>query len=153
MFIGLFLALSAAQLWPSLEFTALSVRAGVGYAFASGGFPLSDTAQVLLPGLLSDFSPLYVGLIPLGLALLGIIHSVTALTDVKTRHTPRSTPGDRSPAQSRLEQIAPLFFALLGTVALLVSYGNNGFLYPVFYRWAPGWAMFRGQERGVRGGL
>ncbi len=32
-------------------------------------------------------------------------------------------------------------------LALLASYGENGFLYPVLYRWAPGWSMFRGQER------
>ena len=42
---------------------------------------------------------------------------------------------------------AALFFAALALLALLVSFGNHGFLYPVLYRWAPGWALFRGQER------
>ena len=32
-------------------------------------------------------------------------------------------------------------------MALLLSYGGNGFLYPLFYRLAPGWNLFRGQER------
>jgi hypothetical protein len=30
---------------------------------------------------------------------------------------------------------------------LLLSYGGNGFLYPLFYWLAPGWNLFRGQER------
>ena len=32
-------------------------------------------------------------------------------------------------------------------IALLLSYGDNGFLYPLAYRYAPGWNLFRGQER------
>ena len=39
-FALLTLALCAAQLWPSLEFANLSVRARVDYDFVSGGFPL-----------------------------------------------------------------------------------------------------------------
>ena len=56
-----FLGLSAAQLLPSLEFAQLSVRANVEYAYVSGGFPLQDTWQMLLPGVLTVYSPLYVG--------------------------------------------------------------------------------------------
>ena len=134
LFYGSFLALSAAQMWPSLEFTGLSVRANVDYAFVSGGFPLSDTGQMLLPGVLSEFSPLYVGLIPLGLAVLAVIALIWR----------RPTRDGVAPAG---DARSALFFAALVALALLVSYGNHGFLYPVFYRWAPGWAMFRGQER------
>jgi Uma2 family endonuclease len=43
-----------------------------------------------------------------------------------------------------------VFFAVLALLALLVSFGNHGFLYPVLYRWAPGWALFRGQEHPTR---
>ena len=32
-------------------------------------------------------------------------------------------------------------------LALLLSYGGNGFLYPLFYWLVPGWNLFRGQER------
>jgi hypothetical protein len=32
-------------------------------------------------------------------------------------------------------------------LALLASFGDNGFLYPLLYRWWPGWGWFRGQER------
>ena len=71
IFYLLFLGLSAAQLWPSIEFMTLSVRVRVDYAFVSGGFPLRDTWQMLLPGIASFFSPLYVGLAALGLAIMG----------------------------------------------------------------------------------
>ena len=35
----------------------------------------------------------------------------------------------------------------MALLALLVSYGDEGFLYPLFYRFLPGWNLFRGQER------
>jgi hypothetical protein len=133
IFYGLFLGMSAAQLWPSLELVGLSVRANVDYAFVSGGFPLRDTWQMLLPGILSQFSPLYVGLIPLGLAVLGGV-TTFVLPNPRTPHGFGARAGGR-------------YFAILAGLALLVSYGNHGFLYPVFYRWAPGWGMFRDQER------
>ena len=135
MFFALFLGLSAAQLWPSLEFTALSVRANVDYAFVSGGFSTGDTWQMLAPGVVSQFSPLYVGLVALGLALLAVVTAVAALItgrDAADRHRGAYTV---------------LFFAVLAVLALLASYGSNGFLYPILYRLAPGWSMFRGQER------
>ncbi len=78
-FFALFLGLSAAQLWPSLEFTALSVRANVGYGFVSGGFLARDTLQVLAAGVLTQFSPLYVGLVALGLALLACADALASL--------------------------------------------------------------------------
>ena len=40
-----------------------------------------------------------------------------------------------------------LFFAGVGLFALLTTFGANGFLYPLLYRLAPGWSLFRGQER------
>ena len=155
-FYVLFSGLAAAQLWPSLEFTALSVRAGVGYAYVSGGFPLRDTAQMLLPGFLSTYSPLYVGLVPLGLALLGGAWAVRSVMPAVLRAAPTRFNGF-SASQPAVETAATaatqpawaiaLFFALLALLSLLVSYGHNGFLYPIFYRLAPGWAFFRGQER------
>jgi len=98
-FYAIFLALSAAQLLPSLEFAGLSVRANVDYAFVSGGFPLRDTWQMLLPGVVSTFSPLYVGLIPLGLALVGGVFGGRRTTDDGRRTTDdrRPTTDDRRP--------------------------------------------------------
>ena len=144
-FYGLFLALSAAQLLPSLEFAGLSVRANVDYAFVSGGFPLRDTWQMLLPGVVSTFSPLYVGLIPLGLALVGGVLCGRRTATTRRRTKDQGPRAERPPAAR--DRWAALFFAALAVLALLVSFGNHGFLYPVLYRWAPGWALFRGQER------
>jgi len=124
-FLLLTLGLSAAQLLPSLEFTRYSVRANVDYAFVSGGFPLQDSWQLLLPGVLTQFSPLYIGVIGLGLALIA------------------SVGGRAVPVRYNLH-----YFVLGVTLLfLLLAYGDNGVLYPLFYRWAPGWNLFRGQER------
>ena len=130
---GVALGLAAAQLLPSLEFVGLSVRADTAYAFVSGGFPLQDTWQLFLPGVLTVYSPLYVGVAALGLAVLALF-------------------GRRGGNGQMLE--APLslragvwFFGLLSLLALLAAYGGNGPLYPLLYHLAPGWNLFRGQER------
>jgi hypothetical protein len=138
----LFLALSAAQLWPSLEFTQYSVRANVDYTFVSGGFPLSDTWQMLVPGVLTTFSPLFVGSVALGLALLGLAGAVGAWGGL---FRDQSVPA-RTVSRAQMRACA-MFFATLGILALLVSFGDGAFLYPLFYRWLPGWNLFRGQER------
>jgi hypothetical protein len=126
-FLFLTLALGAAQLWPSLEFTRLSVRANVAYAFVSGGLPVQDTWQLLLPGVLTQFSPLYVGVAGLGLAVLGIASAFAP-----------GGIGDRA---------SLLFFCAIALIGLLLAYGDHAFLYPLFYWLAPGWKLFRGQER------
>jgi hypothetical protein len=125
LFLLLALALSAAQLLPSLEFTQLSVRANVDYAYVSGGFPLQDTWQLLLPGVLTHFSPLYIGISGLGLAFIGSALGRGNQFPLKINH----------------------LFLMISLIFLLLSYGNNSVLYPLFYRFAPGWDLFRGQER------
>ncbi|CAN5702909.1 hypothetical protein BH10CHL1_BH10CHL1_21530 [soil metagenome] len=138
-FFALAVALSAAQLWPSLEFAQLSVRANVDYAFVSGGFPLQDTWQMLLPGVLTQYSPLYIGVVGVGLALLAIC--------VRILGSGRQ-PELADPASFLIQRLSLVpFFACLTIVALLLSYGSHSFLYPLFYRFAPGWQLFRGQER------
>jgi hypothetical protein len=121
-------AFSAIQLLPSLEFTRLSVRASVDYAYVSHGFRVQDFWQMLFPGVLYYFSPLLIG-IP-GLLLAGL-----SLIPLRPAHC--------SPFTIHNSQ----FFLLLAILALLLSLGENGFLYPLFYRFAPGWNLFRGQER------
>jgi len=132
------LGLSAPQLLPSIEFAQLSVRANVDYAFVSGGFPLQDTWQALLPGVLTTYSPLYVGVIGLGLAFVA---AGAALMQRRRQTDDATTP---FPVSLRA---GVAFFGGLALVALLLSYGSNGFLYPLFYRLAPGFNLFRGQER------
>ena len=128
--------LGRAQFWPSLEFTQLSVRANVDYAFVSGGFPVSDTWQVLVPGVLTIYSPLFVGIVGLGLALLA---------------------GDRSRWRAvcsviLLAQSGPLaaprcaclchLFRRLGLLALLVSYGDGAFSILSFTAGCPAGSYF-----------
>ncbi len=127
------LGLSAAQLLPSLEFTGLSVRADVTWAYVSGGLPLRDTWQLLLPRVLSWYSPLYVGVPALALTAAALL----AL---------RKGASERAGTRTWLGA-ATLFFAALALTALLLAYGGNAFLYGLFYRTAPGWNWFRGQER------
>ena len=130
------MGLSAAQLLPSAEFAGLSVRANVDYAFVAGGFPLQDTWQLLLPVVLTQYSPLYIGATGLGFAWLGVWFIFS-----RQAHAVRETVWTPSPR-------AGTAFLLAATVlALLLAYGSNGFLYPIFYRFAPGWNLFRGQER------
>ena len=84
---------------------------------------------MLLPGVRTLFSPLYVGIVGLGLALIGIGAAAFRPNVINYR-------------------AGAFFFATLA-IALLVSYGGNGFLYPLFYRFAPGGDLFRGRTRRV----
>ena len=130
------LGLIAVQFLPSLEFIDFSVRADTDYNFVSSGFPIRDTWLIILPGVLTQFSPLYIGVIGLGLAIFA---PTTALNP-----TSRVSDGNATPIPLRYIVV---FFLALTFIALLLSYGRNGFLYPLFYRWAPGWDLFRNQER------
>lgn len=132
--------LAAAQLLPSVEFTRFTVRADVGYDFLSGGFPLEDTWQMLLPGVLTHFSPLYVGVVSLGLAFF-------TLVAVPAYGKPDSGRVNEAGVPRSFALSAAIYFAAVALVGLLASYGGNAFLYPLLYRVAPGWDMFRGQER------
>jgi hypothetical protein len=86
----------------------------------AGGFPITDIIQVLLPGQVSFYSPLYVGAI-------GLILALAAIFTRPNRHT--------------------IFWAIVGFVALLISLGGNSFLYTPLYLFTPGFSIFRGQER------
>ncbi len=114
------LSLAAVQLVPGLEFTIHSTRAQGTYGGMAHGFPLHDLLQIVLPGVLSQFSPLYVGILPLLLACLGVY----LIRDHRV-----------------------LFWAALALIALLLSLGGNTFLYSTFYLALPGFGIFRGQER------
>ena len=132
----IFLAvLTLVQLWPAFEFTQLSVRSSLSFEALSGGFPLEDTWQILLPGILTQYSPQYVGIAALGLALVAVIALVSSRFSLPT--------GDR------FARPAAIYFVVCGGVALLLSYGANGPLYGLFYRFAPLGYLFRGQERAI----
>ena len=123
--------LAAAQVLPSVEYARLSVRANVDYAYVSGGFALQDAWNLLLPGVLTQFSPLYIGVAGLGLALLGALPALGGAIN----------PG------AGVMRYGRVYFVVLALFGLLAGFGGNAFLYPVLYRIAPGWDLFRGQER------
>lgn len=104
---------------PGIEYLMLTTRQDMGFDAKSNGFPIQDVVQFILPGSVSLFSPLYVGLPALVLALLAL-----------RRRAPDS-----------------LFWAGLGLLALLYSLGANGPVYPIAYHILPGAQFFRGQER------
>jgi hypothetical protein len=122
--LGLFallgFGLAAAQLLPSLEYMRLSARAQANYNEMSGGFPRQDPIQLLLPGSVSVMSPLYVGILPLFLAVL-------------------------APLLKRNREV--IFWTCLALGALLLSFGGNTFAYSLFYLFVPGFSIFRSQER------
>ncbi|MFB0535944.1 MAG: YfhO family protein [Anaerolineae bacterium] len=135
MAFGLFallgFGLAAAQLLPSLEYMRLSSRAQANYSEMSGGFPRQDPIQLLLPGSVSIMSPLYVGILPLFLACLAPLLKRNRYESVRSGGFGREV----------------IFWACLALGALLLSFGGNTFTYSLFYLFAPGFALFRSQER------
>jgi hypothetical protein len=120
--VGLGGAMAAAQLWPTLEFIAYSLRADLSYEAVSAGLPLNELVAVLYPGFFGG-SPEYVGWA--GLALIGAAMAVGQ---------PRRMI---------------LFWAGAMGVGLLLAFGGNTFLYPLFYLLVPGFAAVRQQERAL----
>ena len=112
------LGLSAAQWMPSIQLAALSPRSNLSYDQLSGGFGTSALLGLFRPNP-EEWSPLYVGFVPLTLACVGLL-----INRAETR-----------------------FWALVASVALLLSLGRHGFLYPLLYAIEPRAAVFRGQER------
>jgi hypothetical protein len=114
------LGFSAIAWLPGLEYMQLSVRAAGLYDKMAGGFPIYDLIQMLLPGSASFYSPLYVGVLPLLLA-------VWVALSLRRRET--------------------TFWGVLAAGALLLSLGSETFLYTPFYLLVPGFSIFRDQER------
>ncbi len=117
---ALVVGLCAVQLLPAFQYTRLSTRANIPFDESATGFPLRDIVQLVLPGIVSLWQPLYVGIWPLIIALWAALVS-------------RSR--DR------------IFWIGLGTIALLFSFGQNLFGFDLAYLLAPGYALFRSQER------
>jgi hypothetical protein len=111
--------LAAVQLLPGIEYLARTARVDLTYEAKGNGFPFRDILQVLFPGQFSLFSPLYVGITGLGLALVAL------WTGEKARW----------------------FWAGTALLALGLSFGANSALFPALYNLLPGLRFFRGQER------
>ncbi len=111
--------LAAIQLLPGFEYLAHTARSSMGFDAKGNGFPLQDVAQFIFPGIVSLWSPLYVGLV--GLALAGI---------ALWRQVPHSK-----------------FWGGAALLALGLSMGTHTPLFATLYNTLPGLRFFRGQER------
>jgi hypothetical protein len=135
MFVLSGLGLAAAQILPSLEFMWLSSRPDLGYQELAGGFAYLDFLQILLPHATGFWSPLYIGIFPLLMVLSALYLLVR-----------RKGPGETARQRQRW-QAEVLFWTILAGIALLLSVGDDSFLYSLFYLLVPGFGLFRHQER------
>jgi hypothetical protein len=120
------------QLLPSLEFMRLSIRAGIGYEQAGGGFMPYDLLQAIFPAVGVPFAALYFGVLPVGLALAGLIYG-------------RAKDVSLPPVMQRMQ----CFWSWSALIALLLSFGRHLPVYSLAYLLVPGWSLFRQQERTV----
>lgn len=128
VFGGIAFGLAAVQLLPGIEYLRYTARSGFGYDAKDNGFPVQDIVQFIYPGVISLFSPLYVGITALVLAMLVVWQRIK---------------GAR-------------FWGGVALFGLVWSLGGNSVLYPLLYNVLPGLRFFRGQERAaflVAGGL
>jgi hypothetical protein len=116
---ALSLGLVAVTLLSGVEYLIQTSRSELGLNAKAHGFPLRDFIQVILPHVVSLFSPLYIGVAGFVLALAAVV------------------------SRAKLS----LFWGTVALFSLLFSLGGNGFLYLALYDVVPGLRFFRGQER------
>lgn len=111
--------ITAITFLPGIEYLAYASRTELTFAEKGNGFPVTDVVQFLMPHVVSAWSPLYIGLPALCLAVFAAIR--------------------------RVPQWA--FWLSAAILALLLSFGANAPLYGLLYDVMPGLRFFRGQER------
>jgi hypothetical protein len=111
--------MAAVQLLPGLEYLLRTSRAGFGFDNKGNGFPFRDIIQFIFPNVTSQWSPLYVGIPGLVLAIIAVW---------------RRLPG-------------ALFWGIVVLIALVLSFGANSPFFALLYNILPGMRFFRGQER------
>ncbi|MGW8318865.1 MAG: glycosyltransferase family 39 protein [Candidatus Promineifilaceae bacterium] len=119
------LALSAAYWLPVLRYQSYTVRSHVDYDFVAGGQPMLNYVQMLAPGTLSLWSPEYWSIGALCLALLAWL--------------------GRKVQAAQMAEI--LFWSVTLVLSLWLALGDAGVLFQLVYRIAPGFSLFRQQER------
>ncbi len=158
--LALGLLIAAAQILPTLEFIRRSLRAELSFEAVSAGLPLSELVSILYPGYFGG-SPEYVGIFTLALIGAAVVaasasstlsHSgATVLAEKqKTQTPPAGESADLHPSSFILHPSfrRPVFFWLgVGLLAMLLAFGSNTFLYPLFYLFTPGFDAVRQQER------
>jgi hypothetical protein len=123
--------IAAIQLLPSWELVQLSTRSALPFDEAGSGFTPYDLLQPIFPALGGNVPALYFGVLPLGLAILALI-------------TVRRDPAEPGAARRMI-----VFLGWAVVVAVLISFGKHIAAYSILYLLAPGWKLFRGQERVV----
>ncbi len=111
--------LAAVQLIPGWEYTRLTARTALNFDAMGNGFPFYDVFQMIFPGIFSLWSPLYVGIVGLALAIYAVWRRVNGT----------------------------IFWMVLAVIALGLSFGQRTIIYDIFYNLIPGFSLFRGQER------
>ncbi|MCC7018367.1 MAG: hypothetical protein IT332_01345 [Ardenticatenales bacterium] len=129
------LGLSAAGWLPAAHFLGLSNRAEAGYEMLGHGFPPRELLGLVVPGL-THWSPLYVGVLPLSLAVWA------GWAWLAGGEGYRPSDGDDRGAGN-----PTTFFLALAALALALSLGARAIAFDAAYHLAPGFALFRGQER------
>jgi hypothetical protein len=125
------IGIAAVQLLPAAEFMAVSTRASIGFDQAGGGFAWGDLRQLFLPQVANEVPALYLGLLTPGLATTAVL----------------GAGRDGHEGARRRRDIA--FFALVAVLGAILMFGRLTPLHRLAYDLAPGWRLFRGQERVV----
>ncbi|XWX04866.1 YfhO family protein [Aggregatilineales bacterium SYSU G02658] len=108
---------TAVTLLPGLEYLRVTSRADMDFAQKANGFPLRDVVQMIVPGVVSLYSPLFISVTGLSVALWA------------------------------LQDRAAWFWGGVAFAALLLSFGGNAPFYGWVYSLPTGLSFFRGQER------
>ncbi|MEO0562300.1 MAG: YfhO family protein, partial [Chloroflexota bacterium] len=111
--------ITAVTFLPGVEYLAATARSGMGYASKTNGFPLQDIIQFVYPGVVSLFSPLYIGVV-------GLVFVIAALGQLKREI---------------------VFWLVVAAFGLVWSFGGNTAFFDAIYNLMPGLRFFRGQER------
>lgn len=125
---------SAAMWLPALQFAIHSTRTAVSFEFVATGQRLLNYLQIFTPRLLTAWSTEYVGLTTVLLAFYAWFGRRIFDDDAGRLQL----PGDRA-------EIA--FWALLAVIAAWLALGEEGIIFRLPYHLAPGFSLFRQQER------
>lgn len=128
--LGLSALLVLAQAVPTIELTLRSPRVGSTFAAVNNGLGFPDLLELFLPHATTIHAALYVGLLPLALALIPVI-----------------SYRQQGQAQAKKGIVTTPFWVGMVLVALLFSFGGDSAFFGWFYQFLPGIALFRSQER------
>lgn len=121
LYPGAAILIAAVQVLPSAQLLTMSTRDQMDYAVAAHGYLISSLPQIFVP-LWHQEKALSVGISALFLAVVG------------------AWAGRREPL---------LYWTVVGLVAIPLSTGGATPLFWILYRVAPGWNLFRDQERAI----